>query len=43
VRVWNAFNAFLPRDVQRNIGSPAFGSFYNGSPRAFRFTIRLER
>ena len=29
VRAYNALNAFLPVDVQNNISSPAFGSFYN--------------
>ena len=29
VRADNAFKAFLPTDVQANIASPAFGSFYN--------------
>lgn len=43
VRVWNAFNAFTPRDVQRNIGSPSFGSFYSGSPREIHLSLRLER
>jgi hypothetical protein len=43
VRVWNALNRFLPQDVQRHLASPAFGSFYNHSPRAIRVTVRLER
>src|SRR5581483_8616844 len=29
VRVANAFNAFLPADVQANVDSTAFGSLYN--------------
>ena len=29
VRVDNALNSFLPADVQANITSPAFGTFYN--------------
>jgi hypothetical protein len=43
VRVDNAFNAFLPIDVQANLGSPAFGSFYNSEFRQFRFQFRFER
>jgi hypothetical protein len=43
VRFWNAFNAFLPQDVQRNVGSPAFGSFFNQLPRLIRFTVRIQR
>jgi hypothetical protein len=43
VRVWNALNAFLPTDVQANLGSPAFGSFYNSEYRQFRIQLRFER
>jgi carboxypeptidase family protein/TonB-dependent receptor-like protein len=43
VRVWNALNSFLPTDVQSNIGSPAFGSFYNSEYRQFRIQVRFER
>lgn len=43
VRVSNALNAFLPSDVQNNIGSPAFGSFYNSEYRQFRLQVRFER
>jgi len=43
VRVWNALNSFLPVDVQSNIGSPAYGSFYNSEYRQFRIQIRFER
>jgi hypothetical protein len=43
VRVWNALNAFLPNDVQANLGSPAFGSFYNSEYRQFRIQLRFER
>jgi len=43
VRVWNALNSFLPTDVQSNIGSPAFGSFYNSEYRQFRIQLRFER
>jgi hypothetical protein len=43
VRVWNALNSFLPTDVQANLGSPAFGSFYNSEYRQFRIQIRFER
>ncbi len=43
VRVWNALNAFLPADVQANLGSPAFGSFYNSEYRQLRIQVRFER
>src|SRR5207247_2086182 len=33
VRADNALSSFLPTDVQSNIGSPAFGSFYNSEYR----------
>ena len=43
VRAYNALNAFLPTDVQANIGSPLFGSFYNSEYRQFRLQVRFER
>jgi hypothetical protein len=43
MRVANAFGAFLPTDVQANLGSPVFGSFYNSEYRQFRIHIRFER
>lgn len=43
VRFWNALNTFMPLDVQRNLSSPAVGTFYNPMPRMIRFTVRLER
>lgn len=43
VRAYNAFNAFLPADVQANISSPAFGSFYNSQFRQYRLQVRFER
>jgi hypothetical protein len=43
VRADNALNAFLPADVQANISSPAFGSFYNSEFRQFRIQVRFER
>jgi hypothetical protein len=43
VRVTNAFNAFLPVDVQANIESPAFGTFYNSEYRQFRIQVRFAR
>ena len=43
VRVWNALNSFLPTDVQANLGSPAFGSFYNSEYRQYRIQVRFER
>jgi hypothetical protein len=43
VRLYNAFNVFLPNDVQANLGSPAFGGFSNQATRLIRFTIRVEK
>jgi hypothetical protein len=43
VRAYNAFNAFLPADVQANITSPAFGSFDNSQFRQYRLQVRFER
>ena len=43
VRVDNALQAFLPSDVQANISSPAFGTFYNSEYRQFRIQVRFER
>jgi hypothetical protein len=43
VRVLNALNAFLPTDVQANVRSPAFGSFYNSEYRQLRLQVRFER
>ena len=42
-RAYNAFNAFLPADVQANISSPAFGSLYNSQFRQYRLQVRFER
>jgi hypothetical protein len=43
IRAVNALNAFLPADVQANLGSPAFGSFYNSEYQQFRIHVRFER
>jgi hypothetical protein len=43
VRAYNALRAFLPTDVQANIMSPAFGTFYNSEYRQFRVQVRFER
>ena len=43
LRVSNALNSFLPSDVQANVGSPAFGSFYNSVYREYRLRIRIEK
>jgi hypothetical protein len=42
VRADNALNSFLPADVQANITSPAFGTFYNSEYRQFRIQVRFE-
>jgi hypothetical protein len=41
VRVDNPTNAFLPADVQNNISSPAFGSFYNSPYRRLRIIVQF--
>jgi hypothetical protein len=43
VRVWNALNSFLPVDVQSNLGSPNFGTFYNSEYPQVRIILRFER
>jgi hypothetical protein len=43
VRVYNALDRFNPGEVQANLASPAFGSFYNSYPRQIRLQIRLDR
>jgi hypothetical protein len=43
VRANNAFDAFLPADVQANISSPSFGSFYNSEIRQFRLILRFAQ
>ena len=43
LRVANALGAFLPTDVQANLGSPDFGSFYNSEYREFRIHVRFEK
>ena len=43
VRVDNAFQNFLPTDVQANVTAPDFGSFYNSEYRQLRFQVRFAR
>ncbi|MCC7416084.1 MAG: TonB-dependent receptor [Acidobacteria bacterium] len=43
VRILNALGSFLPVDVQNNIASEAFGTFYNSEYRQFRLQVRFER
>ena len=43
VRVWNALNSFLPVDVQANLGSTQFGTFYNSEYRQIRIILRFAR
>ncbi len=43
LRVANALNAFLPSDVQANLGSPAFGSLYNSVYREYRIHLLFEK
>jgi hypothetical protein len=41
VRFFHILNTFSPRDVQNNINSPAFGTFYNSIARRVAFTFQL--
>jgi hypothetical protein len=43
VRAYNAFDAFLPVDVQSNVSSPFFGTFYNSEYRQLRLQVRFQR
>jgi carboxypeptidase family protein/TonB-dependent receptor-like protein len=43
VRIFNAFNRFLPTDVQGNVASPAFGNFYNSEIRRLMLQFRFAR
>jgi len=43
VQVDNPIRAFLPTDVQSNLGSPAFGSFYNSEYRRVSLIVQFER
>ena len=43
VRVFNALNRFLPGDVQANVASPAFGTFYNSEIRRLMLQFRFAR
>jgi hypothetical protein len=43
IRADNALSSFLPSDVQNNLSSPAFGTFYNSEFRQFRIQVRFER
>lgn len=43
VRLYNALDRFNPGEVQANLASPAFGSFYNSYPRQIRLQVRLDR
>lgn len=41
VRVYHVLDTFHPRDVQNNIASPAFGTFYNSIYRRYSGTFSL--
>ncbi|MBZ5557897.1 MAG: TonB-dependent receptor [Acidobacteriia bacterium] len=43
VRAYNALDSFNPVDVQANLSSPNFGTFYNSEYRQFRLQLRFER
>ncbi len=39
----NALGSFAPRDVQANVTSPEYGSYYNTVPRRLHLFLRLSR
>ena len=41
IRVFNLLNTFNPQDVQSNLGSPHFGTFYRGVKRKLRAVFEL--
>ncbi len=41
-RAYNALNRFMPSEVQTNLGSPAFGTFYNSAGRQIRLQVRFD-
>lgn len=41
-KVFNLFNSFNPRDVQNNLASPRFGTFFNSVERTFRGKFILD-
>lgn len=41
-KVFNIMNKFNPRDVQNNLASPRFGTFYNGVGRKFRGILEIR-
>jgi TonB dependent receptor-like, beta-barrel/Carboxypeptidase regulatory-like domain len=43
LRFYNAFDSFIPADVQNNLSSPFFGSFYNSEIQQIRLQLRFER
>ena len=42
IRAYNALNRFSPTEVQANLSSAAFGSFYNSYGRQLRLQVRFE-
>ena len=40
-RAYNALNRFAPSEVQANLGSSDFGTFYNSAGRQIRFQLRF--
>lgn len=41
-KIFNALNTFNPRDVQNNINSPSFGTFYNTLHRTYRLAFEIK-
>lgn len=42
MKVFNLLNRFNPRDVQNNLDSPAFGTYYNTVKRQFRAAFEIK-
>jgi hypothetical protein len=43
LRASNVLGTFLPTDVQNNLGSPYFGTYYNPETFRIRANVRFER
>lgn len=42
LRLYHILNQFMPRDVQNNVDSPAYGAFSNSIPRRVVFTFTFQ-
>jgi hypothetical protein len=42
VTIRNVFDAFVPTEVQRNVDSLQYGTFFNSRPREVNVTVRIR-